>query len=146
MACQIRRAFVLLCIAISMLTLKVTASEYRTDIKEYSPSIAEQIANVASLMPLSEKLQAPARILKLGAFCDSLLEWLNKDIGVKAPMDKAALITLFIVASYIPTLILTAVWGALFKKRSIPTFNPMMNTGNKDAVEMANVLKTVGKI
>lgn len=40
------------------------------------PSVAEQIAEVASMMPLSEYLKLRLRILKLGAFCDYMTDWL----------------------------------------------------------------------
>ena len=35
-------------------------------------SVTEQIANVASMMPLSGYFKLRVRILKLGAFCDNL--------------------------------------------------------------------------
>ena len=111
------------------------------------PSVAEQIANVAALMPLSEYFKLRLRVLKLGAFCDHMLDWLKRDVGVKAPMDKFALAVLFLVASYLPALLASIVYSMTCKKEEKPRFDPAMFAYNRpDAAEMAKVLTAVGKI
>ena len=67
-------------------------------------------------MPLSEYFNMPIRILKLGSFCGHMLEWLKNDLGVKPPMDKAALALLFVLSSYIPALLVTIVYSLTCKK------------------------------
>ena len=94
-------------------------------------SVAEQLANVADLMPLSEYFMMRVRILKLNAFCSQLLHWLQKDVGAKSPMDKVALVTLFIIGSYVPALIASIVYSMTCKKEQKPKFDPALFTFNK---------------
>jgi len=66
---------------------------------------------------------------------------------VKPPMDQVALLFLFVIASYIPALLLTIVYAMTCKKKELPRFDPALYTFNKpDAAEMAKVLATVNKI
>ena len=107
----------------------------------------EQIANIAEMMPLAEYLKIRIRILKLGTFCSQMLTWLRRDVGVKPPIDQVALALLFVIASYIPALLLTIVYAMTCKKKELPRFDPALFTFNKpDAAEMAKVLATVNKI
>jgi len=57
--------------------------------------LAEQVANVAAMMPMADKLKLRSRVLKLGAFCDLWLDWLVKDVGIKKPLDTVVLISMF---------------------------------------------------
>ena len=99
------------------------------------------------MMPLAEQMRLRIRVMKLGAFCDHCLDWLAKDLGVKPPADKVALFAIFVASSYLPILILTMIYSALFKKHIPPKFDPSMFTFNKpDAVEINKILKTVGEI
>lgn len=90
----------------------------KANLDEVQIPVVEQIANVAAMLPLADKFKLRLRVLKLGAFCDHWLDWLGKDVGLKRPMDKVALVTLFIVGSYIPTLVLSMIWSALFNQKS----------------------------
>lgn len=111
------------------------------------PSIAEQIANVVSMVPLADYFNMPIRILKLGAFCDQMTEWLRQDVGVKAPMDKIALTVLFIFSSYMPALLASLIYAMTCKKEERPRFDSSLFVYNRpDAAEMAKVLVTVSKI
>lgn len=111
------------------------------------PSIAEQIANVVSLVPLADYFKLPIRILKLGTFCDYTSEWLRQDVGVKSPMDKIALTVLFVVSSYLPALLVSLIYAMTCKKEEKPRFDSSLFVYNRpDAAEMAKVLVTVGKI
>ena len=76
-----------------------------------------------------------------------MLTWLRRDVGLKPPMDQAALALIFIVSSYIPALLLTIVYTMTCKKKEQPRFDPALFTFNKpDSAEMAKVLATVNKI
>ena len=111
-----------------------------------SPSLSEQIANVADMIPLAEKLRLRQRILRLGVFCDYTLTSLNSQ-GLKPPVDKVALVLLFIVGSYIPALIMTIIYSITCKKPALPKFDPSMHVFNKpDTMEMNKILQTVTKI
>ena len=98
-------------------------------------------------MPLAERMHLRVRVLKLGAFCDHCLIWLAKDVGVKPPADKVALFVIFVASSYLPVLIATIFYNALFKKQIPPRFDASMYAFNKpDAVEINKILKTVANI
>ena len=110
-------------------------------------SVTEQIANVASMLPLSGYFKLRVRILKLGAFCDNLQNWLEKDAGVKPPMHNIALMCMFIVASYLPMLVLTIFYTALIKKPEKPRFDPSLFAHNQqDAVQSQELLKLVRQL
>ena len=112
-----------------------------------SPSLAEQIANVAAFMPLADSFKLRTRILKLGAFCDHLQVWLNSEVGVKPPADKAVLCLIFVLSSYLPALLATVIYAGTCKKHTPPRFDPSTYTFNKpDAAEIAKILQTVAKI
>ena len=98
-------------------------------------------------MPLSDYFKMRVRILKLGAFCDHLLAWLNTEVGVEPPADKAALCLIFVLSSYIPALLFSIIYAGTCKKHTPPRFDPSMFTYNKpDAAEIAKILQTVAKI
>jgi len=82
------------------------------------------------MMPLSDYFRMRYRILRLGAFCDHVLTSLQKS-GINDPLDKIVLFLLFVVSSYIPTLIMTLVYTCLCKKPELPRFDPAMHVFNR---------------
>ena len=74
--------------------------------------MALQLANLADRVPLSGKFKAKERILKLAQFGDSFKTSLRNDYKVKAPVDTVALVFLVIVASYLPSLVLSLILRA----------------------------------
>ena len=62
-------------------------------------------------------------------------------------MDKVLLGVLFVIASYLPALIVSLIYANTCKKPEKPKFDPSMFVYNRpDAAEMAKVLVTVAKI
>ena len=89
------------------------------------------------MMPLEQRFNLSRRILKLGAFCDHMLEWLQRSYGIDPPMNQVALSIIFVISSYIPALIVAIFYTALCKKPTLPKFDPSMHVFNKpDAVEI----------
>ena len=50
-------------------------------------STSEQIANIVDMVPLSDYFKMRLRILKVGEFHYQTLLWLQRDLGVKSPLD-----------------------------------------------------------
>lgn len=76
-----------------------------------------------------------------------MLDWLRQDAGIQAPLDKVALLVIFIVASYVPAMIAAIFYTALCKKPQYDKFDPASHVFNRpDAMEMAKVLQTVASI
>ena len=89
-----------------------------------SRSISVQIANLADMIPLSQQMNIPNRILKLGILYESVSNWLRKEGGLKPPMDQVVLTILFIVACYIPSLVFSLLIAPFFKKEEKPAVDP----------------------
>ncbi len=112
-----------------------------------SVSLNEQIANIVGMMPLSDYFKLRLRVLKLGAFCDSLQSWLEKDAGMRPPLNGIALVCIFIVASYLPALIASLIYANTCKKKELPRFDPALFTYNQQEVKDSHsMLKIIQKI
>ena len=76
--------------------------------RDFSVSLTtgEMLANYIDRVPfVSGYLNLPARILKLEAFTLASLAYLRESFSLKAPVDSLVLFCLFLVASYLPTLV-----------------------------------------
>jgi len=111
-----------------------------------SPSLSEQIANLAQMLPLADSLRLNQRILRLGALSNHVLEILHKQ-GMEPPVNKLVLFLLFVVGSYLPALVATLFYNAFVKQPQPPRFDPALHIYNKpDAMEIAKILQTVTQI
>ena len=87
------------------------------------------------------------RIIKLGILHESGCNWLRKDGGLKSPMDQVVLALLFIVACYIPSLMLSLFLSMFFKKEIKPIVDPSQFRFNmQDQKTIQDVLETCKKI
>ena len=87
------------------------------------------------------------RIIKLGILHESGRNWLRKDGGLKSPMDQVVLALLFIVACYIPSLMLSLFLSMFFKKENKPIVDPSQFRFNmQDQKTIQDVLETCKKI
>ena len=80
-------------------------------------SISEQIANLAEMIPLAGQMNLSNRVIKLGILHESGRTWLRNDVGLKEPMDQAVLALIFIVACYVPSLLLSIVLSMFCSKQ-----------------------------
>ena len=83
-------------------------------------SLSEQIANLADLIPLANTMNLSKRVIKLGILHESGRNWLRQEVGLKEPMDQVILALIFIVACYIPSLVLSFVLSIFCKKEKKP--------------------------
>ena len=93
--------------------------------------MAEKIAEIADSIPLADYFRLRVRILKLGALNTLMLNKLSIEYGVKAPLDKLALLILFIISSYIPPLLASLIYTCFIKKEAVKRFDASTYTYNK---------------
>ena len=85
----------------------------------------------------------------MGALNSLLLNKLSRDYGLKAPMDKVALVFFFIIASFVPRLIGSLLFNSFIKKEAPKRFDESTYTHNKpdsSAGDMSQILKQVQDI
>ena len=96
---------------------------------------------------MADSLKLKQRILKLGALCDKTKQWIKKEAKVEEPFDSIILAFIFIIAAYIPSLVLSLIMSCFIKEEKKLTYDPCLFTySNPDTVDISKILKTVTQI
>jgi len=102
-----------------------------------------KIANLVDMVPLSDRINAREKVLKLASFTTKLQSTLRRDYKVKAPIDTAIITLFFVVCSYLPSLFLAFLLSFCTKPAG-PSMDPALFVYNQpDRTEINTILKTV---